>query len=237
MAFDYTKFVQYTPGEVSTDQAIRNYFYRAPDELSTDIAGPNYFGPVADEVDIGSQIHCLCKVFEQIGPDEGFRESIVVFQVQRIEDTIVDQRVVKVVYLCLGAGGGTIANETLVPPNEKFSFTPVNVVWRGLWTFKVVNGPQPYSPQEYLFSGAPEYIKLTGRTIINPTLQTKLTDAPPPALQNSYWISSIKPVQIVGQPSTHVRLWWGGPQYSPPNTQVMRVWLDAYELQIYKPGE
>jgi len=32
MAFDITKLTQYTPGEVSTDQAHRNYYYMAPEE-------------------------------------------------------------------------------------------------------------------------------------------------------------------------------------------------------------
>lgn len=235
MAFDYTKFVQYTPGEVSTDQAIRNYFYRAPEELNTDIAGPNYFGPVADELDIGSEIHCFCKVFEQIGPDEGFREATVVFQVQRIEDTTVDQKIVKVVYLCLGPGGGTICNEDLVAPNEKFSFVPVNVVWRGLWTFKVQNGALASDHQDYTITGAPEYVRFTGRTMIVPDLQTKLNEPPATPLLNSYWINSIKP--LPPYPSTELRVWWGGPKYSPANGTLIRVWIDAYELQIYKPGE
>ena len=235
MAFDYRKFAQYTPGEISTDQAIRNYFYMAPEEFNTDIAGPNYFGPVADELDIGSEIHCMCKVYEQIGPEAGFRESTVIFQVQRIQDTVVDQKIVKVVYLCLGPGGGTIGNEELADPHEKFSFVPVNCVWRGLWTFKVVNGTLPEDAQTYAMTGLPEYVKMTGRTMMIPNLQTKLNEPGVP-LQNAFWINSIKPVQISG-PSTHVRLYWGGPKYSPANGKVMRVWIDAYELQIYKPGE
>ena len=234
MAFDYTKFAQYTPGEVSTDQAIRNYFYMAPDEFNTDIAGPNYFGQVANELDIGSEIHCFCKVFEQIGPDEGFREATVVFQVQRIEDTFVNQEVVKVVWLCLGPGGGVICNEDLAPPNEKFSFVPVNCVWRGLWTFRVQTGVLASDPQDYTITGAPEYVRFTGRTMIIPDLQTKLNDGGAP-LQNAYWINSLKP--IAPYPSNQLRVWWGGPKYSPATGAIVRVWMDAYELQIYKPGE
>jgi len=236
MAFDYTKFAQYTPGEVSTDQAIRNYFYMAPDEFNTDIAGPNYFGQVADELDIGSEIHCLCKVYEQIPPEAGFRESTVVFQVQRIQDTLVNQKVVKVVYLCLGPGGGVICNDQIGPPHEKFSFVPVNCIFRGLWTFSVQTGVLASDPQVYSMTGQPEYLRFTARTMMIPNLQTKLNEPGVP-LQNAYWINAIKPVPINNQPSTQVRVWWGGPKYSPATGTVMRVWIDAYELQIYKPGE
>jgi len=54
--FQDNLFVQMTPGEVSQDQAVRNFFYYDPDEFVNHGLAANYWSPAGESLEVGSLI-------------------------------------------------------------------------------------------------------------------------------------------------------------------------------------
>lgn len=230
MAFEITKLTQYTPGEVSTDQAHRNYYYMAPEEEALDMAFPGYFDGAANVLDIGSIITCWCRCVNVFGPpDDTHTLGQLSFTVKGmyVDPEGVTRVIMNMGTECISKGDSRSAATRL-------AYVPRTKIFEGPITLEnsATTNPSRNSFPGTLAAPLPDgaaYYNLTARTLM--TCAPVIAPIDPP---NNYVPYLIKPVPSVGGYRGECEIFWHGATAPGPGI-VYTLWVTAWDMKIEEP--